>query len=195
MVETKDLSKNIIDLDKSLGEKKKFWVLGIVTSPYLDNNVDMNRLSFSIPENADDGLCPIVTMNKIVTLAVYLIEQYLSDYLKPIAEEKRKRIENYIAVEAPQYRHLLKYRSDSLNAIKPGVTDDALDATLYKMDRDFSLATKKEGQQLVKELKNDVTQSADYKKRIEEHVARISDENKSIFSKICSSQEIYYRFV
>lgn len=71
LVETKDLSKSIIDLDKALGEGKKFWVLGIVTSPYLDNNVDMNRLSFSIPENADDGLYPIVTINKIVNIAVY----------------------------------------------------------------------------------------------------------------------------
>lgn len=183
LVETKDLSKSIIDLDKALGDEQKFWVLGIVTSQYLDDNVDMNRLSFNIPENADDGFCPIVTINKVVNTAVCLIEQYLSEYLKPIAEEKRKRIESYISVEAPQYRHLLKYMSDNLKTIKPGVTNDALDATLYKMDRDFSLATKKEGQQLVEELKNDVTQTDEYRKRFEEHVAKISDENKSILAK------------
>lgn len=183
LVRTEGLSSQIINLDKALCKDKKFWFLGIVTSQYLDENVDMNRLSFSIPENVDDGFCPIVTMSKILTTAIYRIESYLEEYLRPIAEEKRKRIENYISSEAPQYRHLLKYMSDRLDIIKPGVTDDALDATLYKMDRDFSLATKKEGQQLVKELKNDITQSSDYKKRIEEHVARISDENKSILAK------------
>lgn len=183
LVETKDLSKSIIDLDKALGDERKFWVLGIVTSQYLDSNVDMNRLSFSIPENADDGLCPIVTINKIVTMAVYRIEQYLSEFLRPIAEEKKRRIVDYISKEAPQYRHLLKYKSDNLKVIKPGVTDDALDATLYKLDRDFSLETRKEGQQLVEDLKNDITQTDEYRRRFEEHVAKISDENKSILAK------------
>lgn len=77
----------------------------------------------------------------------------------------------------------MKYKSDNLEAIKPGITDDALDVTLYKMDRDFSLETKKEGQQLVEDLKNDVTQTEEYKRRFEEHVAKISDENKAILAK------------
>lgn len=183
LVETKDLSKSIIDLDKALGDEKKFWVLGIVTSPYLDNNVDMNRLSFSIPENAEDGFCPIITISKIVNMAVFLIEQYLNEYLKPIAEEKERRIVDYISKEAPQYRHLLKYKSENLKVIKPGVTDDALDATLYKLDRDFSLENRKEGQQLVEDLKNDISQTDEYRRRFEEHVAKISDENKSILAK------------
>lgn len=54
---------------------------------------------------------------------------------------------------------------------------------LYQLDRDFDIITKKQGQELVEELKNDVTQLDEYKSKFEEHVARISDENKSILAK------------
>lgn len=128
LVEAKDLSKYIVNLDKALDVEEPFWCLGIITSKYLDNNVDMNRLSFTIPETAEDGFAPLVTMNKIVTKSVDLIEEYLSDYLKPIAEEKKKRIERYVSTQVPQYRHLLKYMSSEIEKIKPGVSDEKLDA-------------------------------------------------------------------
>lgn len=183
LVETKDLSKQIINLDKALDSEAPFWFLGLVTSVYLDENVDMNRLSFTIPETADDGIFPIVTMSKIISKSVQLIEEYLSDFLKPIAEEKKKRIVNYVSSQAPQYRHLLKYMPAELEKIKPSVSDEKLDTILYQLDRDFEVATKKQGQELVAELKNDVTQLEEYKRKFEEHVARISDENKSILAK------------
>lgn len=183
LVDTRDLSKLIVNLDKSLGDEEPFWFLGIVTSKYLDDNVDMNRLSFTIPETAEDGFVPIVTMNKIVTQSVSLIENYLSEYLKPIAEEKKKRISSYITSQAPQYRHLLKYKPNALEDIKPGISDDKLDAILYQLDRDFDLETKNEGKALVEQIKNDITNTEDYRRRLEEHVAKISDENKSILAK------------
>lgn len=183
LVETKDLSKQIVNLDKALCAETPFWFLGVLTSDYLDENVDMNRLSFTIPEHIDDGFAPVVTMSKILGQAVEIIEKYLSDFLTPVAEQKKKRISSYISSQAPQYRHLLKYMSAELDDIKPGVTDEKLDSILYQLDRDFVLQTKKEGQQLVEDLKNDVTHLEEYKRRFEEHVARISDENKSILAK------------
>ena len=183
LVESKDLSKSIVNLDRILQGENPFWVLGVITSDYLDDNVDMNRLSFTIPENVEDGFVPVVTMSKIMEQAVEIIEQSLSDFLRPVAEQKRRRIASYISSQAPQYRHLLKYMSDKLEYIKPSVTDEKLDEILYKLDRDFVLQNKKEGQQLVEELKNDVTHLDEYKQRFEEHVARISDENKSILAK------------
>lgn len=183
LVDAKDLSKLIVNLDKALDQETPFWFLGIVTSTYLDQNVDMNRLSFTIPEVVDDGFAPIVTMNKIIARSVELIENYLKDFLIPIAEEKRRRIANYITSQAPQYRHLLRYKSSEIENIKPSVSDDKLDSILYQLDRDFELETKKEGQLLVEQLKNDITQTTEYKRKFEEHIAKISDENKSILAK------------
>ncbi len=183
LVDTKDLSKLIVNLDNVLNAEKPFWFLGVVTADYLDENVDMNRLSFTIPETAEDGFVPLVTINKIVTKSVDLIEEYLSEYLIPIAEKKKKRIADYITAKAPQYRHILKYMPEQLDNIKPGISDDKLDVMLYQLDRDFELATKKEGAELVEQLKNDVTQLEAYKSKFQEHIARISDENKSILAK------------
>ena len=183
LVDTKDLSKLIVDLDHILGEESKFWILGVVTSKYLDENVDMNRLSFTIPDILDDGFAPVITMNKILSKITELIENHLKDFLVPIAEEKQKRISNYISSKAPQYRHILKYMPERLAKIKPSISDDKLDVVLYQLDRDFELSTKKEGAELVEQLKNDVTQLDTYKQKFEEHVAKISDENKSILAK------------
>lgn len=183
LVETKDLSKLIINLDKALVGESQFWFLGIVTSEYLDENVDMNRLSFTIPETADDGFVRIVTMSKIISQVVELIEAELTEFLKPIADKKRIRIENYISNQAPQYRHILKYMSTELEKIKPGVSDEKLDSILYQLDREFELETKKQEHELVEQIKNDITKLEEYKQKFEEHVARISDENKSILAK------------
>ncbi len=183
LVETKDLSKLIVNLDSVLDAEKPFWFLGVVTADYLDENVDMNRLSFTIPESVDDGMCPVVTITKIIEAVTQLIEKHLSSFLTPIAEKKKKRIADYITARAPQYRHILKYMPEQLDNIKPGISDDKLDVVLYQLDRDFELATKKEGAELVEQLKNDVTQLETYKSKFQEHIARISDENKSILAK------------
>ncbi len=183
LVDTKDLSKLIVNLDNVLDAEKPFWFLGIVTASYLDENVDMNRLSFTIPETAEDGINPIVTIAKIIDAVTQLIEKHLSSFLTPIAEKKKKRIEDYITAKAPQYRHILKYMPDQLDSIKPGISDDKLDIMLYQLDRDFELETKKEGAELVEQLKNDVTKLDIYKSKFQEHIARISDENKSILAK------------
>lgn len=183
LVETKDLSKLIVNLDSVLDAEKPFWFLGVVTADYLDENVDMNRLSFTIPESVDDGMCPVVTITKIIEAVTQLIEKHLNSFLTPIAEKKKKRIADYITARAPQYRHILKYMPEQLDNIKPGISDDKLDVVLYQLDRDFELATKKEGAELVEQLKNDVTQLETYKSKFQEHIARISDENKSILAK------------
>lgn len=183
LVDTKDLSRLIINLDHILCDETQFWFLGVISSKYLDENVDMNRLSFTIPEVVDEGFIQIVTMNKILSKATELIENHLSDFLSPIAEKKLKRISDYVTSQAPQYRHILKYMSNNLNKIKPSISDEKLEIALYQLDRDFELETKKEGKELVEQLKKDVTQLGNYKQRFEEHVAKISDENKSILAK------------
>lgn len=182
LVDSHDLNKLITNLDSPISEDK-IWLLGIVTSKYFDNNVDMNRLSFTIPENADDGILPIVTIGKIIEEVTFIIENYFKEYLMPIAEAKMQRISSYVTTRAPQYRHILKYMPDEIEKIKPSVTEDKLDAILYQLDRDFNIRNMKQGKELIETLKNDVTLIADYKEKFEEHVTRISDENKSILAK------------
>src|SRR5699024_7281919 len=122
LVETKELDKYITDLDREIYEKSGFWYIGVLRGSYLDDNVDMNRLSFNIPDGGTlDSLANIVTIDQIMKSVIVEVSKFLSDYLQPIAQNKMKRISDYVTYKAPQFRHLLKYMSDDIAHIKPNL--------------------------------------------------------------------------
>ena len=132
LVETKELDKYITDLDREIYEKSGFWYIGVLRGRYLDDNVDMNRLSFNIPDGGTlDSLANIVTVDQIMKSVIVEVSKFLSDYLQPIAQNKMKRISDYVIYKAPQFRHLLKYMSDDIAHIKPNLSDDKLDDDTY----------------------------------------------------------------
>lgn len=127
MVETKELDKYITDLDREIYEKSGFWYIGVLRGSYLDDNVDMNRLSFNIPDGGTlDSLANIVTIESDYEICNCWSKHFLSDYLQPITQNKMKRISDYVTYKAPQFRHLLKYMSDDIAHIKPNLSDDKL---------------------------------------------------------------------
>jgi hypothetical protein len=76
LVDSRDLEKYVVDLDGQIYDLNGFWYVGILTSQFLDAQVDMNRLSFSIPESCgrlDDG----ISIEKIVKNSCAYIENYL----------------------------------------------------------------------------------------------------------------------
>lgn len=92
LVETKELDKYITDLDRAIYEKSGFWYIGVLRSKYLDDNVDMNRLSFNIPDGGTlDSMANIITMDQIMKAIVIEVSKFLGDYLQPIAENKLKK--------------------------------------------------------------------------------------------------------
>lgn len=183
LVDVKNLSNYMPDLNGMLNKVDKFWYLAIVTSDYLDMNVDMNRLSFNIPKTSKNEDLDVVCIDDIMIEVIESAEDFLKDYLKPIRDEKKQRIKAYIKSNAPQYSHLLTYKANELKKVKSNLSDEDLDNALYQMSRDFELEIRKEGQALVECLKNDLTQTMEYKHKFEEHVAKISEENKSILAK------------
>lgn len=89
-METKDLDKYIVDLDRSIYEKHGFWYIGVLRGKYLDDNVDMNRLSFSIPEG---GIAPsiigVTSIDEILSESVSKISEFLEEFLEPISTAKK----------------------------------------------------------------------------------------------------------
>lgn len=96
LVETKDLDKYIIDLDREIYEKSGFWYIGVLRGKYLDDSVDMNRISFNIPDGGTlDSMVNMITMDQIMKAVVIEVNEFLKDYLRPITENKLKRITDY----------------------------------------------------------------------------------------------------
>ena len=66
LVDTKELDKYITNLDREIFDKSGFWYIGVLRGKYLDDNVDMNRLSFNIPDGGTlESFINTVTMRKI----------------------------------------------------------------------------------------------------------------------------------
>ncbi|MBE6034128.1 MAG: ATP-binding protein [Clostridiales bacterium] len=189
VVDEKELDKVIVDLDKQIFEKHQFYYVGVLTSEYLDNNVDMNRLSFNIPDKGTD-LVSDVSLEQIMEVSCSKIEEYLKDYLSPIKEEKQKRIRKYVTEEAPQFRHLLTYMPEDISKIKPNLSDDKLDDELHQIKRKFDKGVKADNKKLLKKIEKGFESEYEYKQLFQKQISKISAANKAELANYVAHRKI-----
>jgi hypothetical protein len=181
LVDSKDLEKLIVNLDGQIFERNGFWYVGILTSTYLDENVDMNRLSFDIPEKGSNLIFDI-SLETIITESQKRIEEHLNEYLTVITEEKNKYIEEYVTNSAPQYRHLLKYMPDEVSRIKPKLSADKLDDELHSIKRKFDKNAKQEQKQLLSGADESNMTPTEYEQHFQKQFKKISDANSAMLA-------------
>ena len=179
LVDTKDLEKSIVNLDSGIFDQEGYWYLGVLTGNYLDENVDMNRLSFSIPRESSSLLPEVPGMDDIVDTASEEVVTYLKTYLQGVEEKKQERILKYTTDIAPQYRHLEHYVPDKIAALKPGLTNEELDDALYGIKRDFENKTKAECNDLMKQLEKGSISAEEYQRQFQETIGKVSDVNRA----------------
>lgn len=191
LVETKELDKYITDLDREIYEKSGFWYIGVLRSRYLDDSVDMNRLSFNIPDGGPlESLINIITMDQIMKAVIVEVEKFLENYLQPISSDKLKRIKDYVSYQAPQFRHLLKYMSDDIAKIKPNLSDDKLDDELHRIKRKFDRRTSDENKKLLRDLNEGVISSDDYTERFSQQVEKINSANGAALAEYAAHRKV-----
>lgn len=189
LVDSKDLEKQIVDLDGQIFDRNGFWYVGVLTSKYLDNHVDMNRLSFNMPESGTN-LIDDVSLEEIITASRIRVEEYLNEFLQPIKEEKSIRIQEYVTTDAPQFRHLLKYMPEQVAGIKPKLNDDKLDDALYEIKREFDKASKKEQKELLEQLDETSISSDEYERVFLGQIAKISDANSAVLAEYVAHRRV-----
>lgn len=189
VVDEKELDKVIVDLDKQIFDKHQFYYVGVLTSEYLDNNVDMNRLSFNIPDKGGD-LVNDVSLEQIMEMSCSKIEEYLKDYLNPIKEEKQKRIHKYVTEDAPQFRHLLTYMPKEISKIKPNLSDDKLDDELHQIKRKFDKCVKADNKKLLEKIEKGFDSDYEYKQLFEKQISKISAANKAELANYVAHRKI-----
>ncbi|MEZ3436113.1 MAG: ATP-binding protein [Lachnospiraceae bacterium] len=179
LVDSKELEKLIVDLDSDIFDNEEYWYLGVLTSEYFDENVDMNRLSFSLPTESSVLLPGNPGLDDIVKEACHQVELYLADYLQEVKNNKQERITKYTTETAPQYRHLAYYEPDKIAALKPGLSDEALDDALYGIKREFENKTKTECRSLLNQLEKGTISSEEYQSRFQKTIGKVSDVNRA----------------
>lgn len=179
LVDSKDLERIIVNLDSGLFEKEGYWYLGVLTSSYFDENVDMNRLSFSISPEGSALFPDAPGLDEIVKCASEAVEAYLLEYLQGVEEKKQERIRRYTTEVAPQYRHLEHYVPDRIAALKPGLSNKELDDALYGIKREFENQTKAECNDLLKQLEKGSISAEEYQQQFQQTIGKISDVNRA----------------
>lgn len=189
LVESKDLEKQIVDLDGQIFENNGFWYIGVLTSEYLDSHVDMNRLSFDMSDNGKN-LVDEVSLEEIVNESCVRIEEYLKDYLAPIKGEKSKRIQEYVTTVAPQYRHLLKYMPDQIAGIKPKLNDIKLDDALYEIKREFDKTARQEQRELLEHIDETSLSIEESEQFFKKQIEKISDANSAVLAEYVAHRRV-----
>lgn len=179
LVESRDLEPIITNLDSSMFESENYWYLGVLTSAYFDENVDMNRLSFNILQDSSVLLPEYPGMDDIVKTAASKVKSYLKDYLDKVQQQKKERIQKYTTETAPQYRHLEIYAPEKIAALKPHLSDEQLDNALYDIKRDFENTTKAECNQLMAQFTHGDISSEEYQNKFSETIEKVSDVNRA----------------
>lgn len=137
-----DLSGRITDGDDH------FTYSAFVTSDIFDKSVDAERTGFNILHDVEGTLysrSAELSMKDIEGELLKRIEAFLGDYLKPIRLEKRKKIDDYIQTEVPQYRYLTKYDENMYNDIQPCISEEKLELELFKRSQLINLKFKETG--------------------------------------------------
>jgi len=191
LVETKELDKYITNLDASIHKRNGFWYIGVLSGKVLDESVDMNRLSFSIPDGGPlISMAGITTMDQIMKQVQSAVSEFLKEFLEPIANEKIEKIKQYVTNTAPQYRHLLKYSPNAIEAIKPNLSEEKLDDELHRIKRDFDKDVRSENSKLLRGLKDGTIGTTEYIQRFSQQIEKINSANGSALAEYVAHRKV-----
>lgn len=179
LVKTEKLEKVIVDLSSKIFDNEGYWYLGVLTGNYLDQNVDMNRLSFSIPPESDPLFPESPGFDDIFRSATQSVKNYLAPYLERVQNDKIKRIEKYVTEVAPQYRHLLHYARDEISKLDPDLQDDKLDDALNRIKRNLENTANAECKELMNRLEHGNISSEEYQDQFQQTIQKVSDINSA----------------
>jgi hypothetical protein len=180
-VKEEGLYNRIVDLGKYSvkTEDENFYYQAFVVGEILNEYVDIERFGFTFPNDEDnDEETEEITLSKIRNGAILCIEELLSDYLNRVREEKVEKYKPIISEEFPQYMSTFKYKSEEIKKLPPNLSKAKLDIEFYRIESNWKLEVKVEGQKLLDE-KKDITNLDDYKLRYEKFLTEFNEIGKS----------------
>jgi hypothetical protein len=185
-------------------ERGQFVYLAFVQSPFLDTKVNSERTDFSIPREppsdravstgdappaASDLFAEDISLKVIREAALAAITEDLKPFLDELNTAKEAALTSYITEDAPQYRVLLKHKSDILDQISPMASKTEMEMTLHRQLHKRQTDLKQEGIRILAEAEN-VQDPQEYYARFRKFV---EDENE--IGKTALAQYIIHRRV
>lgn len=183
VVTSRDMAKKIPDLKVKLLDEdgRAFKFAAYVQSEFLDRNLNPERTEFTILKDRDseESFPDLITFDEIEQTALIQIREYLKPYLRPIAENKIKRITSFVEEKAPQYRAALKHKPESLNQIPPNLSDDKLEIELHKINASIDVELKERTNKVLNKTNDEIIDLPKYVEEYKKLVEEVTDFSKS----------------
>lgn len=180
VVKSERLSGRLPNLARRLQDQEghEFVYAAYVDSKFLNDAVNAERTDFSIAEDDAELLVKTLTWRVIRSAVLESCRTFLKPYTDPVREQKKTRIDTYVATDGPMYRPILKHIEGKIDLIDPEINDDALDLKLYQAYHELQVELKTQGQNLLERDAED-EEWEDFLRQVQEYFDKISDLNKS----------------
>lgn len=180
-VKTEKLAGRVPNLAKRLRDEdgKEFVYASYVDSPLLDETVNEERTDFNLTSLEGEMFPTPITWKQVRESAVNQANSYLAAYTEPIKRDKERRIDTFVATQAPMYAPILKYVEEAVGLIDVDADDDALDLELYKAYHKLQVDLKIEGQTLLAVSSASQNEFEKYAEEFEDYLEKVSETNKA----------------
>lgn len=156
----------------------EFMYYCYVTSPYLDENVRLERNGFDIEEDYPDLFQDeSLAFHQIESAVLENIQSYLHDFIRNNIEAGKAHIKHYVDTIAPKYKPILSLIAPEELNVDPDASDKDLDLLLHSKTRDIEQACIEEGHTLFKN--NSFQDTEQYIERLNKYKETIQELNQS----------------
>ena len=157
---------------------ENFAYMCILTSDYLTEKVNPERVGFNISETVEGMFAEDeISFTEIRNNAMKIITEYLDQYLTDNKIIGIKRLTDFIDSKAPRYRPILGRLTDNDKIVDPSISDKDLDIKLHSHLMAFESQLLEEGHDLM--VPNEIENKEDYSKRIDDYLSKASDLKRS----------------
>lgn len=169
-----NLAKTIINLNADLYENDdKYYIIAFVSGPYLDDSVTPERDEFTFDEEEDsDG----INLQEINTSVCREISKIINSIIDNITREKKKKLNEFLAKEAPEYRYLVDQNPNIIDCISPIASNNEIEQHLHRAEVVYKEETTKQVKEI---LSKDELNEED----IEDACSKVSDAAKADLTK------------
>lgn len=184
-VDSHRLTDKIPELSQKMFDENgnEFVIRAYLTGQYLDDISNQERTSLAFPKEDDLFGDKWVTERDLIDSCVDIIRTKYQEKINPLKEDKIKRYSSYIRQQSPQFKAILKYKSERLNQLKPNLDSNPrkLEVELFKIQQELELDVKKESSEVFDKIKT-VENFDEYKDLYENFVSKIVDVGSSKLS-------------
>lgn len=157
---------------------EKFYYLCFVSSRYLDEKVNTERLGFFIPETNNGALIEEeISFSEIRNSLLSQIKEFLYSYLQENKELGLNKVLDYISTKAPRYRPIWDKIDEIDKVFDPNISEKELELKLHSHLVSFESKLIADGHDLMQPQENE--DEEDYSKRVEEYLNNANDIKKS----------------